>query len=359
MANDPEFAFQLAPVSDVEDVDADLYAGATSDARFGHELGFSAAWMIEHHFTHYYPTPNPLMMLSHVAAQCPGLNLGTCVMVLPWYNPLRFAEDVAMLQMLSKADLYIGLGRGTAKLEYDAFGVDMTEARDRFRESWEVVRQAMKGEIFTYAGKHIQVPVPLKLRPILEDKKPNFFGAIGSPQSAEIMADLGLPPLALAQFPDHILTKVVENWRARRRDLGESTDVRLPILVQCYVADTDEEARAEAKRYLPNYFQRQVEHYEVLKNPWKDIAGYEQFSKFFANLVQLSNPEQMDKFLDMNAVGSPETVARRIEELSAIGFNHFIMTTATPGVPMEVRRRNMSRFTSEVMPKFRIKSKAA
>ncbi len=355
----PEFAFQLAPVSDVETSDAGLYAAALEDARLGYELGYSAVWMIEHYFTDYYPTPNPLIMLSQIAAICPGLGLGTCVMVLPWYNPLRFAEDVAMLQMLSGAPLHIGIGRGTAKLEYDAFGIDMTEARDRFRESWEIVQKALQGAPFTYTGEHFSVTSPLRLRPELNGRKPNFYGAIGSPQSAEIMADLGLPPLALAQFPDHILRSIVENWDGRSRKHGRSADVTKPILIQCYVADTDEEARAEAKRYLPLYFQRQVEHYEVLKNPWKDIAGYEQFSRFFANLLDLSDPAKIDKFLDMNAIGSPDTVARRLQHLNSIGFNHFVMTNATPGVPAEVRHRNMRRFASEVMPKFKMKSAAA
>ncbi len=355
----PEFAFQLAPVSDVETSDAALYKAALEDAQLGYELGYSAVWMIEHHFTDYYPTPNPLMMLSQVAAMCPGLGLGTCVMVLPWYNPLRFAEDVSMLQMLSDAPLHIGIGRGTAKLEYDAFGIEMSEARDRFRESWEIVEKALEGEPFTYSGEHYSVTSPLRLRPELKGRKPHFYGAIGSPQSAEIMADLRLPPLALAQFPDHLLRSILENWGRRTREHGRSANGTKPILIQCYVADTDEEARAEAKRYLPLYFQRQVEHYEVLKNPWKDIAGYEQFSRFFANLLELSDPAKIDKFLDMNAIGSPETVARRLQQLNDIGFNHFVMTTATPGVPDEVRHRNMRRFASDVMPQFKLTSAAA
>ena len=158
-----------------------------------------------------------------------------------------------MLQTLSNAPLHIGLGRGTAKLEYDAFGVEMTEARDRFRESWEIVRKALTGEPFTYSGDYFSVDQPLRLRPQLKDRRPHFYGAIGSPQSAEIMADLGLPPLALAQFPDHVLRTILENWDRRSGELNGRTDVNKPILVQCYVGDTDEEARAEAKRYLARF----------------------------------------------------------------------------------------------------------
>lgn len=359
MNSDPAFAFQIAPVSEAGASDAVMYASALEDAHLGHSLGFSAGWIIEHHFTDYYPTPNPLIMLSHVAAACPGLGLGTSVMVLPWYNPLRFAEDVAMLQVLSKGPLHIGIGRGTAKLEYDAFEVDMTEARERFRESWEIVRTALEGKPFTYKGQYLSVDQEITLRPVLNGVKPNFYGAIGSPPSASIMADLGLPPLALAQFPDHLLQRIMDNWRARRLELSQSTNATAPILVQCYIADTDEEARAQARQYLPLYFKKQVEHYEILKNPWKDLEGYEQFSRYFDNLLKLSNADNIDGFIDLNAVGSPSTVERRIRELSAIGFNHFLMTNSTPGVPKDVRHNMMKRLAHDIMPRFQSQARAA
>jgi alkanesulfonate monooxygenase SsuD/methylene tetrahydromethanopterin reductase-like flavin-dependent oxidoreductase (luciferase family) len=152
---------------------------------------------------------------------------------------------------------------------------------------------------------------------------------------------------------------VIQRWRAARIQGGAPNAEIFPILVQCYVGDTDEQAREEAKLYLPLYFQRQVEHYEVRQDHWKNIKGYEQFSRFFANLEALSDPANIGQFLDMNAIGSADTVTRRIEELSAIGFNHFLMSTATPGVPKEVRHRNMRRFANEVIPHFQVGARAA
>lgn len=355
-----QFGFQLGAVGASGKTDPELYGDLVADAMLGHSLGYSAAWVIEHHFSDYYPTPNPLMLLSHLAAACPELELGTSVMVLPWYNPLRFAEDVAMLQTLASKPLHIGMGRGTAKLEFDAFELDMTEARDRFRESWEIIKKALEGEPFTYKGQHLSVDTEIRLRPRLGDRKPNFYGAISSPESAVIMAGLDLPPLSIAQSPDYVLEKVIQRWREARTQGGAASKGEIfPILVQCYVGDTDEQAREEAKQYLPLYFQRQVEHYEVRQDYWKHIKGYEQFSRFFANLEALSDPANIGQFLDMNAVGSADTVTRRIKELSAIGFNHFLMSTATPGVPKEVRHQNMRRFANEVMPRFQVGARAA
>ncbi len=91
------FAYQIGAVGEAGLPDAELYEEALADAELIHRLGYNAAWVIEHHFSDYYPQPNPLMLLSHIAAKVPRAGLGTAVMVLPWYNPIRFAEDIAML----------------------------------------------------------------------------------------------------------------------------------------------------------------------------------------------------------------------------------------------------------------------
>lgn len=345
------FAIQIGAVDDEGASDARMYREAIVDAQFAQDLGFDAVWMVEHHFSDYYPTPNPLMLLSHIAAACPGLGLGTGVMVLPWYDPLRFAEDVAMLATLATGTLDIGMGRGTAKLEYDAMRVPMDEARDRFRECWEVTQLALKGEPFTYRGRFTKIERPITVRPVLDrNRKINFFGAIGSPGSAEIMAELGLPPLSLAQFPDHMLVKILDKWRAKARSLGVSTDVSLPVSAKCFVGDSDASAREEARGHMARFYRLQAEHYTTDTTPWGDIPGYEQFAKIFANMKLMGDPAQNDPILDRNLVGAPETVARRINELRAIGFDYFIVSNATAGVPREVRHRMMRRFATEVIP---------
>jgi alkanesulfonate monooxygenase SsuD/methylene tetrahydromethanopterin reductase-like flavin-dependent oxidoreductase (luciferase family) len=350
MPKEMRFAIQLGAVALEGASDHEMYREAVIDARLAQELGFDAVWLVEHHFSDYYPTPNPLMFLSHIAAACPGLGLGTAVMVLPWYDPVRFAEDVAMLQTLTSGELHIGMGRGTAKLEYDAMRVPMHEARDRFRECWEVAQLAFKGEPFTYQGRYVRLDRPAKVRPVLTERKPSFYGAIGSPDSAEIMAELGLPPLSLSQFPDHILVKIIAKWRARSLGLGHPVDVTLPLSSKCFIGDSDQAARAEARHHLSRFYKLQAEHYAVDTTPWADIAGYEQFAKIFGNMKQMADPDKMDPILERNLVGSPESVARRIGELNAIGFDYFIVSNATAGVPREARHRMMRRFANEVIP---------
>lgn len=347
----PRFAYQIGAVGEPEMGDRQLYREAVADAELLLALRYDAAWMVEHHFSDYYPTPNPLLFLSHIAAACPGLGLGTAVMVLPWYDPVRFAEDLAMLQSLTDAELHIGMGRGTAKSEYDAFGIPMETARDRFRECWQFTRRALEGEPFTFEGQYARFAAPTTLRPRLEGRRPSFYGAIGSIESAAIMADLGLPPLCLSSFPDHLLRKILETWKARRREAGGNPDATMPLSIKCFVAETDEAAREQALAYLPKFFDLQVRHYQSDDAPWGNIAGYQQFNKMFANLRKLSDPANLGPYLGQNLVGSPATVAARLRQLQDVGFNYFLVSNATYGVPRAVRHQTIRLFAEEVVPR--------
>jgi alkanesulfonate monooxygenase SsuD/methylene tetrahydromethanopterin reductase-like flavin-dependent oxidoreductase (luciferase family) len=160
------FGFQAA-AADVAGVpDCDLYRDLIADCALGHRLGYDAAWLLEHHFSDYYPTPSPLLMMAHIAAKFPDLSLGTSVLVLPWYHPLRLAEEIAMLNSLTQGRLHLGIGRGTAKMEYDAYNIDMNEGRARFSEVFGIVEQGLAGKPFSHRGQFWNIERPIRVRPI-------------------------------------------------------------------------------------------------------------------------------------------------------------------------------------------------
>ena len=172
--------------------DRERYRAMLEDCRYGQSLGFGSVWVLEHHFTDYYPSPSPLLFLSHVAAACPGLGLGTAVIVLPWYEPVRFAEELAMLSIMTDAELHIGLGRGVARIEYDARAIDMAHSRDLFREHYEIADGLLSGAPFRYEGVHATIPRQVTLRPGPARERIHFYGACNNPGTAERMAEMGL-----------------------------------------------------------------------------------------------------------------------------------------------------------------------
>ena len=104
-------------------------------------------------------------LMAHIAAAFPDLSLGTSVLVLPWYHPLRLAEEIAMLNGMTTGTLHLGIGRGTAKMEYDAYNVDMNEGRARFAEVLQIVEKGLSGATFTHRGRFWTFERPIRMRP--------------------------------------------------------------------------------------------------------------------------------------------------------------------------------------------------
>lgn len=352
MPDSLKFGFVVAPVGSGNLGDAALYQEVIADCRLGQSLGYDSAWMLEHHFSDYFPTPSPLLFMSHVAAHCPGLSFGSSVLVAPWYHPLRLLGEISMLSNLTEGELFIGVGRGTAKMEYDAFDVNMEHARDRLRECLEIVRLGLSGEPFTYEGEYFRIGRTLRIRPTPQADRVHLFGAIGSPESARLTGEMGVAPLNICQFPFHILEKMKASWEEGAHNAGFSDGGRCPVVAHCLMADTDEEAFALARRHLSEFFRLQSAHYEADSEPWTDIKGYEQFNRYFGNLLALSKPENIDKFSAHNFVGSAETVAAQVERLRSIGFNHIMVHPATVGIPRNVRHDTLRRFATTVAPEF-------
>ena len=164
------------------------------------------------------------------------------------------------------------------------------------------------------------------------------------------MGDLGIPPICLSTFPDGLLVKILDRWRGKAG--AKANGAILPISVKLFIADTDEEARELGRRYYPPYFALQADHYEADANPWVGIPEYADFSRMFANLRKMTDPAELGPFLDFNLVGSPATICKRIDALVSLGFNYFMVSCATPGTPLAIRQKMMTRFAEEICPRY-------
>ncbi|WP_016746806.1 LLM class flavin-dependent oxidoreductase [Rhizorhabdus wittichii] len=348
------FGFVATAVEAPGTPDKQAYEALFGDCEYGQALGYDSVWLIEHHFSDYFPTPNPLALLSNLSARFPRLGLGTCVLVTPWHDPLRLAEDIAQLASITDAPLHLGMGRGTAKFEYDALGIQMDEAQDRFRDTWEIIRSGLAGGPFRVQGKLIDMPREVVLRPVLSEQRRrsiHFYGAIGSPGTAERMADMGLPPICTTIGDWDMQRDTIVSWKRAAAANGFDTGAaRLPIMINCIIGDTDEEAIREAQTYIPRFMQAQVDHYEADANNWETLRTYKAWSGIFSKLKARCDPANIPDWCQWQLIGSPETVTRRLRQYRDIGFDTFLIHVATPGVPVEPRRRWLRRFAQEVMP---------
>jgi len=149
----------------------EVYARALERIEIMDRGGFDAVWLAEHHFTTFSVCPSVHMLGVLAAARTKRLRIGTAVSLAALYHPLRLAEEVALLDVLSGGRVNWGAGRGFAHSEFNAFGVPVEESAERFREAVEIVLKACSQERFSYHGAHFRfddieiLPKPLQ-RPL-------------------------------------------------------------------------------------------------------------------------------------------------------------------------------------------------
>ncbi|MDZ7727371.1 MAG: LLM class flavin-dependent oxidoreductase [Dehalococcoidia bacterium] len=155
------------------------------------EGGYDAVWLAEHHFNTYSVCPSVTVMASHVAARTRNIRIGTAVTLAAFYNPLRLAEELAMVDMLSGGRLNWGAGRGFDPTEFRAFDVPVEESSDRFRECVEIVRAAWLGERLEFHGKYWDYTgIDVLPRPFQQPEPPVWLAAT-SPDSINRAAEGG------------------------------------------------------------------------------------------------------------------------------------------------------------------------
>ena len=183
-------------------------------------LGFDSLFALEHHFTGYSMSPSPLQVLSYYAGRTRKITLGTCVIVLPWHDPIRVAEQIALLDVMSGGRTLMGFGRGAASIEYEGFRIPMGEARPRFAEAAEIVVKALSQESFEHDGTFFKIPrMSIRPRPISHPER-RFYASSVSPESAEIIAKLGFGMLFIMQNEWSKCREDIEKFQAMSQAAG-------------------------------------------------------------------------------------------------------------------------------------------
>ncbi len=333
--------------------DSEVWRDVVALADQAEGLGFDAIWCTEHHFTDYQITPNPLQFLTYMAGRTRDVQLGTQVVVLPWHDPVRVAEEVALLDTLSGGRVILGIGRGLGKVEFDGFRIPFDESRDRFIESAELVIRALDDGILEAEGPHFRVPRRL-LRPRPDVSfRGRTYGAAISPETGKILAELGVGMIITIQKPwDVIAADVAEHGRSFRERHG--VDAPAPILGAFVVCERDgERARVTAHRYMGAYYESVIEHYDLGGTQFKGTRGYEYYDNM-ATKIRKYGSDAARFFADLQIWGTPQQCIEKIAFASrTTGCKGFIAIFDMADLPFEEAERSMKLFASEVAPHLR------
>src|SRR5258708_4219537 len=126
--------------------DASVVAEHLAMGALAEPLGFDSLFALEHHFTGYAMSPAPTQLLSYFAGRTKRIQLGTAVIVLPWHDPVRVAEQIALLDILCGGRCVFGFSRAAATPEYEGFRIPLNQAPPRFAEAAQIVVKALRDE---------------------------------------------------------------------------------------------------------------------------------------------------------------------------------------------------------------------
>lgn len=210
---------------------------------------FDAVWLAEHHFNTYSVCPSVHLMGMVVAARTKRLRIGTAVSVASMYHPLRLAEEVALLDVLSGGRVNWGAGRGNDPVEYGVFGLTRESSYPRFRENVDIVLRAWTEERLTYDGEFTHIDGVEVLPKPLQKPHPPVWVAATSPDAIEWASAAG-HSILMDPHSSHVdLGRKFIEYQQKMRAAGHSLDGRVtPMARLIAVAPTDEEAKAVARR---------------------------------------------------------------------------------------------------------------
>ena len=124
--------------------DREVYTKELALGAMAEPLGFQSLWSVEHHFTDYTMCPNVTQFLSYFAGRTKDIELGSAVIVLPWHDPMRVAEEVAMLDHMSNGRMILGIGRGLGRIEFEGYRLDMNQSRGAFVEYAQMLLEGLE-----------------------------------------------------------------------------------------------------------------------------------------------------------------------------------------------------------------------
>jgi alkanesulfonate monooxygenase SsuD/methylene tetrahydromethanopterin reductase-like flavin-dependent oxidoreductase (luciferase family) len=336
----------------------DLYNRYLDELELADQLGFDAICVNEHHQNAYGLMPAPNIIAATLARRTRNAQiaiLGNCIPLRD--HPLRVAEEVAMLDVITGGRIISGFVRGLG-VEQFTFGLSPFHSRERFFEAHDLIVKAWtEPGPFEWYGKHYKFPhVNVWPRPLQQPHPPIYSPSTGSPETLSWAAQRRYPFIRVFT-PIKAIGRLFEQYRGYAREAGyEPAPEQLGWSVPIYVSDTDQQALHEARPHAEFLFRK------LLKLPLHFLAppGYTSEQSMLGMLQSVyarggppPSVEQMNEE-GLIVIGSAESVRQRLAEAQReYGLGLLVGTFQFGSLPHDLTRRSTELFARQVMPAFR------
>jgi alkanesulfonate monooxygenase SsuD/methylene tetrahydromethanopterin reductase-like flavin-dependent oxidoreductase (luciferase family) len=356
-----KYGMFLMPLHPPERVAADAYDYDLDSLVLADELGFNEAWVGEHFTAIWENLPAPDLMIAKALAMTKNIVLGTGVHLLPFHDPVMLAHRVACLDHLARGRFYFGIGSGGLPTDFETFHVNPVEGehRARTREALDIILKVWTSDgPFDYQGRFWRATIPnpveagslaFHMRPYQKPYPPIAVAGLNKGSETLLIAgEMGLIPMSV----DMALHTVVNHWETVEegaRKVGKKPSRKeWRIFRDIYVAETDEQARREAKEGIMG--RAFTEYFSPLFNNFKILNLLKQDESMPDEAVTL------DYVLDhLWMVGSPDTVAKKIRKLynDVGGFGTVLLLSYDFGKEKDQWHKSLGLFANEVMPQLK------
>jgi len=312
------------------------YREALEEVTRAEELGFDSVWMEEHHSVTNHYWPSPLTVLAGFATRTSRMTLGTDIVVAAFHHPVRLAEDVAMLDVMSGGRFILGIAIGYKPDEFALYGVDLEKRGARFEEQLAIMQGLWTQDEIAFKGTYYTLQGRLEPKPVQQPHPPVWIGGWGdiTLRRAATLADNWIPG------PTADLKRLLAGRRQfleRRIAAGRPAPTEWPLTRDVIIAESDKRARELAEQHIMVAYRR--EYAGGWRHPFID-------SSIATDLDRLME----DRFI----IGGPEHCIAKIRRfVEEYGMTHLICRTFFPGMPHEHIMREIELISQEVMPAFR------
>jgi alkanesulfonate monooxygenase SsuD/methylene tetrahydromethanopterin reductase-like flavin-dependent oxidoreductase (luciferase family) len=331
--------------------DAQVIDEALAEARLCDELGMDMLWLAEHHFDGICAYVDPVSFAAALATATRQIQIGFAVAQMSLHHPIRMAEQMALIDNISKGRLVVGLGRGTAYNVYDyqGYGIDPKEAYERLLEAEGIMIKAWTTPNFKHKGKYWDIQLPqLRPRPYTQPH-PRIVRACSGEEAMLGMAKEGRPFLMNIQT-NAVTQQRMDLYRKTLHDSGYD-EARVQQCVDdswvwrnIFVADTDAEAERLA---LPTWETQQEFRAAMRKKVYAEQGLL---------LKQETATPARDQLKHSLIYGSPATVTEAIRKIDTIGVGGLILVFRLGPMPYEVAAHSIRLFMEKVAPEFKKKT---
>ena len=313
-----------------------LYAETLDQIAWGESHGFDDVWLSEHHFIEDGYLPSIMPMAAAIAARTKRIRISSGVLLMPFHNPVRLAEDIAVVDVISGGRFELGVGVGFKHEEFEGFGVPFKERGARTNQSLEIIRRLLGGETVTFKSEFFDFKnVKVTPEPIQRPHPPIWLGGF-TPAALRRAARYGdgfTVPGATRDVYDQYVTELKKQNRP-------TENIRFASAFVCLIVSNDpEKTFAEAADHIIY----QANNYSA----WLSAAGLSPLSEHLRDREQLRQSGLLQ-------VVDPDTAIKLIRDFANnVPITHFYSWTLPPGLPPRWAQMHLELFASKVIPAFR------